>query len=69
MFIGTDEVDEYAKRSDTLILITYKPFVRKVGVLSIPRDTLVNFSENKIVKINSFAYGYTHGKLSLQENL
>ena len=30
----------------------------------------MNFSENKIVKINSiFAYGYTHGKVKLAGKL
>jgi polyisoprenyl-teichoic acid--peptidoglycan teichoic acid transferase len=60
MVLGIDysKTNDFIGRSDTLLLITMKPFRPYVGVLSIPRDLWVNIpsiGENRINTANFFA--------------
>ena len=63
LLLGTDERDDEASRSDTIILATYLPKEGKMNLLSIPRDTKVWIpSERKQDKINAaHAYGGMNG--------
>lgn len=63
LLLGTDERDDEASRSDTIILATYLPKEGKMNLLSIPRDTKVWIpSEQKQDKINAaHAYGGMNG--------
>lgn len=58
ILVGTDWVD-YARHSDTIILARYEPGSRSLDLLSIPRDTKINFPELRVKRINEiYAYAY-----------
>lgn len=55
---GTDQREDEASRSDTIIYAAVRPVDRKVEMVSIPRDTLVNIPDVGEGKVNSaLAYG------------
>jgi len=57
LVLGTDDVD-YSQRTDTLILLHWQPLPRRMAVLSIPRDTLIQLPKRGPLKINAvYAYG------------
>ncbi len=53
ILLGYDEVDEFAHRSDTLMVGAVDFYARKVRILSIPRDTLVYIPRYSFMKVNS----------------
>lgn len=58
LLAGTDQREDEASRSDTIIYAAVRPVDRKVEMVSIPRDTLVNIPEVGEGKVNSaLAYG------------
>lgn len=55
--VGIDET-RHVKRSDTIIVIHLDPDKKRIGVISVPRDTRVNVDGYGYTKINhSYAYG------------
>jgi LCP family protein required for cell wall assembly len=65
ILLGYDEVDQFAHRSDTLMVGAVDFIARKVNVLSIPRDTLVQIPRHGYQKVNA-AYSLGHDDLVLQ---
>ncbi len=64
MGIDYSQTNDYMGRSDTLVLLTAKPFRPYVGVLSIPRDLWVaipGFGENRINAAHFFAEAQNPG--------
>ncbi|MFH1282541.1 MAG: LCP family protein [bacterium] len=62
LLIGSDLVD-YARHSDTMILLSYEPTARFIDVLSIPRDTHVKIQGYRFRKINEvYTYHYRKSK-------
>ncbi len=62
--IDYSQNNDYVGRSDTLILVTSKPFRPYVGILSIPRDlwvTIPGFGENRINTAHFFAEAQNPG--------
>lgn len=58
LFAGTDSRGEEVARSDTIIYTVFRPVDRKIEMVSIPRDTLVEIPEQGEDKINAaLAYG------------
>lgn len=58
LFAGTDERGDEPSRSDTIIYTAFRPADRKIEMVSIPRDTLVNIPGEGEDKINAaLAYG------------
>lgn len=58
LLAGTDQREDEASRSDTIIYAAVRPADRKVEMVSIPRDTLVNIPEVGEGKVNAaLAYG------------
>jgi len=58
LLIGTDWVD-YARHSDTLVFVNYKPGNRFLNIVSIPRDTHFSPEGYHFYKINEiYAYNY-----------
>lgn len=58
LLAGTDQREDEASRSDTIIYAAVRPADRKVEMVSIPRDTLVNVPSVGEGKVNSaLAYG------------
>jgi LCP family protein required for cell wall assembly len=57
ILLGYDEVDEFAHRSDTLMVGAVDFYARKVRILSIPRDTLVYIPRYSFQKVNA-AYSF-----------
>ncbi len=53
ILLGYDEVDEFAHRSDTLMVGAVDFIAKEVRILSIPRDTLVNIPRYGFMKVNS----------------
>jgi LCP family protein required for cell wall assembly len=53
ILLGHDEVDEFAHRSDTLMVGAVDFYARKIRILSIPRDTLVYIPRYGFMKVNS----------------
>ncbi|MBN1823456.1 MAG: LCP family protein [Endomicrobiales bacterium] len=70
VLIGTDWVD-YARHSDTLVLVNYDPSKRFANVISIPRDTRFTPEGYNFRKINEvYAYHYRtkkNDRLAAQE--
>lgn len=66
VLIGTDNVEKNSYRADTIIFVSYKPFTEKISVLSIPRDTLIEFKHSKEkIKINAvYMKGFINGRNS-----
>lgn len=62
ILLGYDEVDEFAHRSDTLMVGAVDFYARKVRILSIPRDTLVYIPRHGFQKVNA---AYSHGGADL----
>ena len=62
LIIGLDarDVNEKAPRSDTMILLTIDPLTKTAGMLSIPRDMLVNIPGSGYSRINT-AYSSGEG--------
>jgi len=55
--IGVDET-RHTKRSDTIIFLHLDPTLKRIGAISIPRDTRVEVHGHGMSKINhAFAYG------------
>lgn len=52
LVIGTDNSDKYTRHADTIILVNFKVKENKINLVSIPRDTLVEYKGKKL-KINS----------------
>lgn len=62
VIIGVDNVDNYSKHADTIIIGSFSPFKKNIEVVSIPRDTLVMSDNLQRMKINElFAHGYSKG--------
>ncbi len=61
VLIGSD-YEDYARHSDTLIVISYDPKSRFLDVLSVPRDTMVSIPQMPSVRrINEvFTYEFRH---------
>ena len=66
VIIGTDNVEKNSCRADTIIFVSYKPFTKKLSILSIPRDTVVELpypaisGKRERIKINAvYMYGYS----------
>lgn len=58
LLIGTDWVD-YARHSDTLVFVNYKPASRFLNIVSIPRDTHFSPAGYRFYRINEiYAYNY-----------
>lgn len=58
LFAGTDERGDEPSRSDTIIYAAFRPVDRKIEMVSIPRDTLVDIPGEGEDKINAaLAYG------------
>lgn len=58
LIIGTDYVD-YARHSDTLVFINYRPETRFANVISIPRDTRYSPPGYRFTRINEvYTYNY-----------
>ena len=58
LLLGVDARDHEIARSDTIIFSTVNPKTKKITLLSIPRDTLVNIPEHGDDKINhAIVYG------------
>ena len=58
LFAGTDSRGKDAARSDTIIYTVFRPVDRKIEMVSIPRDTLVEIPNQGEDKINAaLAYG------------
>jgi len=57
ILLGYDEVDEFAHRSDTLMVGAVDFYARKVRIIAIPRDTLVYIPRYSFQKINA-AYSF-----------
>jgi len=53
ILLGYDEVDEFAHRSDTLMIGAVDFIARKVRIVSLPRDTLVYIPRYSFMKVNS----------------
>ena len=53
ILLGYDEVDEYAHRSDTLMVGAVDFYARTARVVSIPRDTLVYIPGHSFNKVNA----------------
>ncbi len=66
MIFGLDN-DPGVKRSDTIVVLHLDTYKKRIGVLSIPRDTRVYIPNRGLDKINhAYAYG---GSLSLKETV
>lgn len=66
VLIGTDFVD-YARHSDTLMVVSYDPVSRFLDVLSVPRDTRLHHQGYRFKRINEvYAYVYRKSKSSRQ---
>ncbi|MDI6601894.1 MAG: LCP family protein, partial [Thermoanaerobacteraceae bacterium] len=58
MIMGVDRIDKTDKgRSDTLMLLSYNPDLKKASLISIPRDTRIKLDKYGYQKINA-AYTY-----------
>ncbi|OGC12080.1 hypothetical protein A3K48_06390 [candidate division WOR-1 bacterium RIFOXYA12_FULL_52_29] len=56
LVLGVDK--GYSHRSDTIMVVNIDPDTKKVGLVSIPRDTLVTIPGRGLDKVNhAFAYG------------
>ncbi|MCD4812092.1 LCP family protein [bacterium] len=61
LILGTDDVD-YAKHTDTIMLVHWRPLPRRLALLSVPRDTLIKMPKRGPMKINAvYAYGNALG--------
>ena len=65
ILLGYDSVDEFAHRSDTLMVGAVDFYARKVKILSIPRDTVVRIPRHGWDRINA-AYAMGHEDLTRQ---
>ncbi len=63
ILLGYDSVDEFAHRSDTLMVGAVDFYARKVRIVSIPRDTLVHIPGRGFNRINA-AYALGHEDLT-----
>lgn len=62
LILGCDAT-EYSRRADTIILMCYDPAAQYIKLLSIPRDTNVEFLDTKAKKINElYAFAYKKKK-------
>ncbi len=69
ILLGYDEVDEFAHRSDTLMVGAVDFYARTVRIISIPRDTLVYIPRHSFMKVNSaYALGGENLVLRTVEN-
>jgi LCP family protein required for cell wall assembly len=62
ILLGYDSVDEFAHRSDTLMVGAVDFYARSVRILSVPRDTLARIPDHGFDKINA-AYALGHEDL------
>jgi polyisoprenyl-teichoic acid--peptidoglycan teichoic acid transferase len=53
ILLGYDAVDEFAHRSDTLMVGSIDFYAKEVKVLSIPRDTLIHVPGYSFMKVNA----------------
>lgn len=61
LVLGTDDVD-YAKHTDTIMLLHWQPLMHRLALLSVPRDTLIRLPKRGPMKINAvYAYGSAVG--------
>ncbi|MBN1596094.1 LCP family protein, partial [candidate division FCPU426 bacterium] len=61
LILGTDDVD-YSKHTDTIMILHWRPLPRRLAMLSIPRDTLIQMPKRGPMKINAvYAYGHALG--------
>jgi len=63
ILLGYDAVDEFAHRSDTLMVGAVDFYARKIRIVSIPRDTLVDIPGHGFDRINA-AYALGHERLA-----
>ena len=67
LVLGSDErKGETFSRSDTIILVTIDPNLKKAAVISIPRDTRVTLPSGEVNKITA-AYAYGGPEVSVKE--
>ena len=58
LILGVDERDEDVGRSDTIIVLSTNLATKRIGLISIPRDSQVDIPNHGLTKINhSYAYG------------
>lgn len=71
LVLGSDErKGDTNSRSDTIILVTIDPNLKKAAVISIPRDTRVTLANGEINKINAaYAYGGPESSVKAVQNL
>lgn len=71
LVLGSDErKGDTFSRSDTIILVTIDPSLKKAAVVSIPRDTRVTLPNGEVNKINAaYAYGGPEGSVKAVQNL
>lgn len=71
LVLGSDERrGETNSRSDTIILVTIDPNLKKAAVISIPRDTRVTLANGEVNKINAaYAYGGPESSVKAVQNL
>lgn len=71
LVLGSDErKGETNSRSDTIILVTIDPNLKKAAVISIPRDTRVTLANGQVDKINAaYAYGGPQSSVKAVQNL
>lgn len=71
LVLGSDErKGETFSRSDTIIVVTIDPNLKKAAVVSIPRDTRVTLPSGEVTKINAaYAYGGPEGSVKAVQTL
>lgn len=71
LILGVDKVDKTDKgRSDTLMLLSYNPVLKKASLISIPRDTRIRLDKYGYQKINAaYAYENEQGSIKAVSNL
>ena len=70
LLLGVDERQDDVGRSDTMIVASVNFATRKIGLISVPRDTLVNIPSRGEQKLNhAFAYGGEQSTKFLIEKL
>lgn len=60
--------DKWESNTDTIMVVNYNPSTNDLNIISIPRDTKVTLSNDKIVKINSI-YANKGGDILLMKLL
>lgn len=66
LILGVDRIDKSDKgRSDTIMLLSYNPGLKKANLISIPRDTRIKLDRYGYQKINA-AYAYEDAEGSMR---